>query len=470
MPEYVPFTAGDVRGEVLPAYEEDLRQWFLSTISGQVIKDNSGRTVWRIRTSNHRGLYVKRFKYPGLVQKVRMRLSDKARQEFGNLRRLLDRRISCPIPVAYARDTESSWLITEELAGAEVIQGLLADRTFSAGELHSMLRALGAYVRGLHDAGLEHADLHVGNLLLRRPQDFYVLDVHRAKVREPLSADERLESVAFVLLSLIPYVSLTSCTRFLLGYGADPRDVWPRLREIRHRYYAGRLGRCLEDGTEYVCETKKKWTVYRRRAWDPGDLPWDESRRTLVKELSNRRLYRVGDRFLKTLSRAAALRTWRNAHGLYIREIPIARHDACGVNGTGWVMGEWLEALPLKEALEQTAQRREMIFRVARLVRRMHGRGVFHKDLKANNVLVRGLEPFVIDLDRIAFSLDVADDDRILNLAQLNAAVGPPVTRTDRLRFFRWYCAYDRRFWKKRKDWVRRVMKITVARRHVWPI
>lgn len=469
MPEYVPFVAGDVRGEVLAVYEEDLKQWFMSAISGEVVKDNSGRTVWRVRTSNRRGLYVKRFKYPGLVQKVRMRISDKARQEFGNLRRLHDRRIACPMPVAYARDPESSWLITEELAEAEVIQGILASRSMTPSELRPMLFGLGAYVRGLHDAGLHHQDLHVGNLLIRKPADFYVLDVHRASVRAPLSGEERLDSVAFVLLSLLPYVSLSSCARFLKGYGADARKVWPRLREIRHRYYAGRLGRCLEDGSEYVRETKGKWTVYRRRAWDPGDLPFDESKRTLVKELPNRTLYRVGDRFLKIQSRAAALRTWKNAHGLYIREIPVARHDACGIDSDGWVLGEWLEALPLKEALEKTAQRQELLHQVARLVRRMHGRGVFHKDLKANNILIRGLDPFVIDLDRIGFALDVDEQDRILNLAQLNAAVGAPVTRTDRLRFFRWYCAYDRRIWRARKSWVRKIMRITVARKHVWP-
>jgi tRNA A-37 threonylcarbamoyl transferase component Bud32 len=99
----------------------------------------------------------------------------------------------------------------------------------------------------------------------------------------------------------------------------------------------------------------------------------------------------------------------------------------------------------------------------------MHERGVFHRDLKGNNVLARGGEFWIVDVDRVDFLREVPWDARALNLAQLNASVGAPATRSDRLRFWFAYAGWNRGL---RLDWkarVREVMRLTVARRHVWP-
>jgi len=56
-------------------------------------------------------------------------------------------------------------------------------------------RALGAFVRRLHDAGLRHPDLQPRNLMLRGDAAL-VLDLDRARLVERLSAAERVRSLA----------------------------------------------------------------------------------------------------------------------------------------------------------------------------------------------------------------------------------------------------------------------------------
>lgn len=463
---HIFFESKGVTGRVLPEFAGDVDRWFRDP-AGQILKDNSGRTVWRLPN----GLYVKRFKYPGVLQRVRRRLLERARHEFDVLRGLRERGIACPLAVAHAQDRESGWLVTQEVPETHVLKSLLAGGALSPGELRSILTALGGYVRSLHDAGLRHDDLHAGNLLIRRgvAPAIFVLDAHRARLAGKVSRERRHRDVAFLLLSVYPFVTLTAAWRLVRAYGFERKetpDILGAFLKIRTRHWRGREGRCTEDCTEYACGPGAQ---YRRRSLEDSALTalLEDSRRVLVKETTGRRIYRVGDRFLKFMPRRTALQTWKNAHALRLRDIPSARHDACGLGKTCWVAGEWLEAEPLPEALR--GDRRELLFRLARLVRRMHARGVFHQDLKASNILVRDGSLFVIDLERVKFPRLVSREQRILNLAQLNAAVGAPVTRADRLRFLRVYFGRDFGEWAHRKEWARRVMKVTVARHHVWP-
>ncbi len=102
-------------------------------------------------------------------------------------------------------------------------------------------------------------------------------------------------------------------------------------------------------------------------------------------------------------------------------------------------------------------------------------RGVFHRDLKANNLLVRpraagGWDFLPIDLDRVEFRTGpVPEAGVLLNLAQLNAAVAAPVTRADRLRVLKAVLTRIPMTRPLLRKWAARVMRLTRERHHFWP-
>jgi hypothetical protein len=73
-------------------------------------------------------------------------------------------------------------------------------------------------------------------------------------------------------------------------------------------------------------------------------------------------------------------------------------------------------------------------------------------------------------LDRVKFRRVLPWRERIKNMAQLNAAMPAVMTRADRLRFFRYY-AYGEIPVKsgKERHILAEIMRITIARHHIWP-
>jgi tRNA A-37 threonylcarbamoyl transferase component Bud32 len=442
----------------LPARADDVERWSRGEVRGEVVKENAARTVWRV-PAGRPALYVKRFP-PELFR-------DRARKEAAMLRALEEAGIPCPRLVAVGRDGSGSYVVTEEIPDAPVLKDLLE----KGGDARSLLVALGTLVRTMQDAGFEHGDLHVGNVLARG-KTLYVMDVHRARKSSRLSASRRLDGLAFTAMSFLELRPLTDVARFLRAAGCEAGEkVWTRLRTMLHRYYAGREKRCVEGGRGFGVRGR----VYHRTEADVEKLlAWVRSdRRTPVKVEGTRGLYRSDDGlFLKQMKRGRAVRYWRSAHGLGVRNIGTPRLLAAS---DSWVVGDWVDAPDLYAFVRERfgafgrRERDRFLARFAREVRRLHRTGVYHGDLKATNVLVADGAILFVDLDRVRFREEIAERDRIFNLAQLNAAVTPPLTRTDRLRFLRAYFGACASLRKRERLWIREIMKISVARKHRWP-
>jgi len=93
-----------------------------------------------------------------------------------------------------------------------------------------------------------------------------------------------------------------------------------------------------------------------------------------------------------------------------------------------------------------TADRRRLMESAGLFLRRLHDAGVFHGDLKASNLLIRGQERDysfdLVDLASVRRPLRLTQVHRVHNFAQLHAALPRWVTRTDRLRVLRAYGAF----------------------------
>jgi 3-deoxy-D-manno-octulosonic acid kinase len=128
------------------------------------------------------------------------------RDRFAGARRALDnlrvpieaarRGVATPAPLALLLDRRGpgvrAWLAVEELQATDLRACFTAGRPPSAEEL---ARVLGL-VRRMHDRGLEHRDLNLGNLLIRRDGDpqAWVIDLDGARLHPgplPFGARQR---------------------------------------------------------------------------------------------------------------------------------------------------------------------------------------------------------------------------------------------------------------------------------------
>ncbi len=193
-------------------------------------------------------------------------------------------------------------------------------------------------------------------------------------------------------------------------------------------------------------------------------------------------------RMKRALGADPGKRAWVAANGLRVRGLPtpealayVEPRSRSGPLHSYLITAARPAAMPLDRFVAahfagpgngDRADRDRFLADLTSLVRRLHRAGVFHHDLKANNLLVRtegdGYQFELIDLDRVSFSGGLSREARMTNLAQLNAATPGLLTRADRLRCLRAYAVGSTTLGDLRES-VRWIMRASVARRHVWP-
>jgi tRNA A-37 threonylcarbamoyl transferase component Bud32 len=115
---------------------------------------------------------------------------------------------------------------------------------------------------------------------------------------------------------------------------------------------------------------------------------------------------------------------------------------------------QYLQEIGRPPSREALLHKRRTIRSVGMLLRQFHEAGFFHGDLQLKNILVSEEKPFLIDFDHSYQRGILTAPEKRKNLLRLNRSVekwkrlGLPISRTDRLRFFKAYAGEDNEIWK----------------------
>ncbi len=112
--------------------------------------------------------------------------------------------------------------------------------------------------------------------------------------------------------------------------------------------------------------------------------------------------------------------------------------------------------------------KREFIRALGSTIGRMHAAQIFHGDLRAGNIFAEKSEGnwrfYFLDNERTKKFRRLPQRLRLKNLVQINMLIGPAITRSDRMRFFRTYCQYNPGIRAGRKVLLRTINRKTVNR------
>lgn len=419
-----------------------------------------GREVFRAGLGAS-DVFVKRRRSTSLADRIRRLFRrDRAEHEFRLAQRLAELGVRTAPPVAFAVSPggEESTLLTQAVEGGETVFDLVEGARGAIAPARRRLFAerLADLVATLHNAGVEHPDLHERNIVVRETSpgvdELHLVDLHEVK----LGARVGWRAAVRDLRRLGRYFSIRTSRserlRFFLRYArlrgfarADlprlARDVERATIESRADFWRRRDSRPLPKASGVRRRTRRGAEVFSAVDADDAfldaciDRPegalcstirsqFKQGGRTTVLEAEVPELSPNGSIVVKQyryrwLREAVArlaredpgTRAWRGALALALRDVPaprpllLVRRKRWGVVAACDLV---LERIPDAVAISQylpsairgadSAERRRIVRGVVRqaasLLRRLHERRASHHDLKGANILaVRSGDP-----------------------------------------------------------------------------
>jgi tRNA A-37 threonylcarbamoyl transferase component Bud32 len=250
--------------------------------SAERVKHSSVRTVWRLD-----GYYVKEYRPHRLTDYLQTLVrGSKARAEWRAAARLRAAGLATFEPMAMGERrrhglVERSILVTRAIAASTPLADLLVPGRLAPARRRGLLGAAARFLRALHDAGIEHPDLHEDNLLVTDPDSaaprLHIIDLHRLRVGRRLTRRARVRNLGLVgrafrfrmscadrLRCYRAYVD--GCPEMSSGKGRAPAAAHPN---TRHSTLERRLIRAILRAERR--QERRLWRSRDRRSMRRGE-------------------------------------------------------------------------------------------------------------------------------------------------------------------------------------------------------
>ncbi|MBI4245294.1 MAG: hypothetical protein HY606_14490 [Planctomycetes bacterium] len=395
------------------------------------------------------------------------------KREFSNLLRLSSLGIPCTPPIGYINLYGNLILITKRITTSITAKDFLRQEN-DFGKRIAFLNLLKSLINTLCVHGAYPEDFHMGNILYDNSHA-YIVDANKLILSK--SDDAKYSFLGNTVFSSHMLLSKTELLRLLKQHLNSGNLARIKQYFIRHsqKYALDRAKRTLKKGSsdfglQNGIPMNNKYRLNFEKVC--GDL----SKMKPYKETSSATSYVTGKLFVKKfISHSKAKRCWLNA--VTAKYLNINFIEPIALLKNIFISRYLKDAITLTEFIREKytglarKERSTSIISFANYLKSIYNRGVFHKDLKANNIIVNPNTGFfcLVDTEDIRLKKDVSTELMIKNLVQLNAASPGEFSKTDRLRLLKILSKsrvlkipYD-------KSTIDLIMKETIRRRHVWP-
>lgn len=388
-----------------------------------------------------------------------------------------------------------------------------------------LIKKLATLIQKIHSEGFFHRDLHANNILIVERDDgepqFYFIDLHKVWYLKKVPIWMRIRDLAQLRNSIS--VSRADRMRFLREYAkgfplfsthfkVNARRVEEKAERLWRTHLKSRTKRCSVNSSEFALKKDRAQSIYYNRGYPEGllteiikeyHMASTTGKLTVLKKTTKESVAMIAinhngkelkvlvkeSRFPSLLStlryifcKSRARKYWVAARGLKVRGITtpntlaLIEKKSFGITRQNILLIEFIDqAFELndyvlknfKNALSQEEghKKEQFIKELAQRLRDLHEKGIYHADLKSNNILVKeksgeGCTFYFIDLDRVAFKHHLSFKQRSNNLAQINASIADCINLSDRLKFFRTY-AWGTSVMREKKRYYQRILEIS---------
>jgi tRNA A-37 threonylcarbamoyl transferase component Bud32 len=488
--------------------------FFVKHYGGEIIKDSRYRWAGIFLLRTNQKIFLKRDKTKGWLEALKYSfLPSKGRKEWFIAYQLQKKGLPIPKPLGWMEKIHRGW-VKESYYMSEAIGSGVSLIELVTNKIDIPIESLAKTVRLFHDTGLFHKDLHGGNFIWNG-KSFFLTDLHRSKIRSSVSNNERLWNLAQLFYSLRSMWEEKDFLLFLKKYfspwGLDSqkeKEVFEKIQalmfSLQRRQFKSRTKRCLKESTEFSKQKEGKIRYYHRRDFSldllrknierhqkisrekTEDLIKDESgvtismveegeKKIVVKEFHPLTLW---DRLKELFRRSKSMKAWINGNGIIVRGVtalnPLGLAEerrGLGLKRSFFLMealegGEELDRY-LFNGFQDMLEKRAFIKTFAQWIAYLHKMGIYHRDMKACNILVSinktSWDFYLLDLEDIRLDRRVNIRELFRNFLQLNTSIPRTITHTDRLRFLKNYFRSNPGF-QYDKRWIFRLLHETKRR------
>jgi len=512
-----------------------------NTVERRAVRTLPSRTVHYLKSSSPGipALYLKEYTLPTLFDRIKNMFLSPAEKEYRAAQKLTERNVRTFVPLAVGTLKrggllQKNYLISKSIENATSLKAYM-DTCYSvqarrkAEEKKKTIEALAKFVSDLHQKGIFHQDFHWGNILIEKGSQgidfFYLMDLHRVKLKSKLSDRERVENLASLNTGLSQKTRRTERARFLKAYLGDDKKgdthyphfarlIETTTDEMMKTLWHKRDKRCLKDNKYFAPFKSDTYKGFINRDFYSPELlellhnpdrAFSEPASTIIKdshttsscivplqvagekvELHIKR-YNYQNIFyaLKNLFRVSrGKRVWKAAHSMLLRAVTTPQPVSFVEQRKGrfllksfFITRKIDHSLPLITLLQNGLSgaqaktfesKKTLIHQVAKLVCMMHERGIRHKDLKSANILAQKIpgqqeKLYLVDLDSTRVKKKSTKKDAIKDLARLNASLldAKTVSTPDRLRFLKYYLSVRQTKNQKVRDYWQEIVFYT---------